>query len=283
MYVANSKIELIDYIETAKQLNNSLKINFVPTMGALHKGHLQLIKQAKETNNLTIVSIFVNPLQFNDLKDFQTYPQTLTEDLILCQSYGVDLVFCPKSEDVYNNPLDQSFLIEPPTYLTNTLCGLQRLNHFTGVATVVLKLFNIVKPNIVFMGLKDYQQYLIIQNLCKDLFLDIEIIGVETVREEDGLALSSRNKLLSEENRKLAPILYRTLIEMKTALLNGGDVDFMLKQNEANLKTKIDLEYLTIVSAGRLIPLTQLIKPALIAIAAKFGNVRLIDNVLVSN
>lgn len=176
-------------------------IGFVPTMGALHDGHLSLIRKSKEENDVTVVSIFVNFTQFNDKNDFNKYPNTLTEDLTKLRSLNVDYLFNPSFETLY--PDKYSFKIVEDN-LSNKLCGEHRPGHFNGVLTIVNKLFNIIKPTNAYFGEKDYQQYLLIKNMVEALFLDINVIASATVRENDGLAMSSRNTLLSKEDRILA-------------------------------------------------------------------------------
>ncbi len=276
MEITKNRRDLSKYLAQIKD-----KIGFVPTMGALHAGHIKLIKSAKDIGCFTAVSIFVNPLQFNDPNDFKTYPQNLDTDLDICRQNGVDLVFCPGLNDIYEYNLDNTFKIEPPLNLTSVLCGLGRPGHFTGVATIVLKLFNLVKPNKVFMGLKDYQQYLIIKRMCQDLFYDIEVIGIDTVREESGLALSSRNKLLKPDDLKKAPILYKTLVEIKNELLTDKNIGNIIRIKRDDLSQfGINVEYLTALNANDLSEVNSFSVPTLLAIAAKFDKIRLIDNII---
>lgn len=190
-------------------------IGFVPTMGALHEGHLSLIKKAKEECDAVIVSIFVNPLQFNDKEDFKNYPKTLAQDLELLKRMEATAVWTPETRDLYPQGMEMKIVEES---LSKKLCGASRPGHFDGVLTVVMKLFQLVKPTKAFFGEKDFQQLLLIQKMVKEFFLDIEIVPGFTVREPSGLALSSRNLRLTEEERKRAPLFYKALKESKDAV-----------------------------------------------------------------
>lgn len=189
-------------------------IGFVPTMGALHEGHLSLIQKAKEACDVVIVSIFVNPLQFNDKDDFKNYPKTLDRDLELLKKIEATAVWLPRTKDLYPQGMEMKITEEN---LSKELCGASRPGHFDGVLTVVMKLLQLVKPTKAFFGEKDYQQLLLIQKMVKEFFLDIEIVPVPTAREASGLALSSRNLRLTEEEKKRAPAFYRTLKGSKSA------------------------------------------------------------------
>lgn len=276
---------LLAFRNNNPKINQStLSLGFVPTMGALHEGHKALIMKARLLCKAVVVSIFVNPLQFNDKSDFAAYPKTYAEDISLCESLGVDYVFCPNPSEIYDQGLNDSFIIEPPLSLTNTLCGLYRPGHFAGMATVVLKLFNLIKPNCAFFGYKDYQQFVVIEHMVKQLFLPITIYGVDTVREVDGLALSSRNRLLAPDQRRLAPIIYETLVSIKNRLKDDIDLLDLLKQTSQKIACipDVTLEYLTVVNPKTLRTLDKIELPMLIAIAARFQNIRLIDNIIVS-
>lgn len=254
-------------------------LGFVPTMGALHEGHLKLIQQSVAQNSFTVVSIFVNPIQFNQKSDFENYPITWEEDLQSCEAAGVDVLFCPISESMY-----------PPHFssycdvvgLSDHLCGATRPGHFKGVCTVVLKLLNIIRPNQVYFGKKDYQQATILKRLVEDFNLKIDFHVVETEREKDGLALSSRNRRLTPENRKKAPILYTSLQLARETFLNGEKnaqilIEAVRKSIQSSSPTKID--YIEIVDQILLQPLPQIQQPALLAVAVFFGEIRLIDNI----
>lgn len=192
-------------------------IGFVPTMGALHKAHIELIRRARKDNDVVVVSIFVNPLQFGPKEDYKKYPRPIRKDLRICRDEKVDYVFYPTVEEMY--PEGGSLTVVEVTKLQDILCGKYRPGHFRGVATVVSKLFNIVKPHRAYFGEKDYQQLKIIQRMVKDLNFDIEIIPVETIREDDGLACSSRNLYLSEKERSVASALYKSLLYCKNLIL----------------------------------------------------------------
>ena len=213
-------VHTIDEVKNTVKEWKNLKVGLVPTMGALHEGHLSLIKKAKETCDKVVVSVFVNPIQFGPSEDFDKYPRTLDKDMELCNSVGVDLVFAPTPKEMYGegNRLSNDTLtyVCPPFFYVNKLCGKTRVGHFDGVCTVVLKLFNIVQPNYGFFGQKDAQQVIIIKKMVKDLNVPIEIIQCPIVREESGLALSSRNKYLSEEGKKDALVLSQILRNIKT-------------------------------------------------------------------
>jgi len=206
------------------------KISFVPTMGFLHEAHLSLVRKAKELGDKTVVSIFVNPLQFGPKEDFKEYPRDLERDLAFLEKEEVDVVFVPKTEEMY--PSDFQTYVEV-TKLTTGLCGAFRPGHFKGVTTVVLKLFNIINPDIAIFGEKDYQQLQVIRQMVKDLNLDIEIIAHPTVREKDGLAMSSRNIYLSSEERESASTLYKALL-LAQELIKDGERD------SQNLKKKLE-------------------------------------------
>ena len=230
-------MEVIDSIERWQEIRNTLSsvdLGLVPTMGALHQGHLSLLSHALRANTSAVVSIFVNPAQFNDPDDLSRYPRNLDKDLELLRTEGTHYVFIPRAEEVYH---DNYRYRVTETELTSQLCGKDRPGHFEGVLTVVLKLFNIIRPQRAYFGEKDYQQLLLIQGMTKSLFLPIEIISVPTVREKDGLAMSSRNLLLSAEERILAgrfPVILRestTALEAKNRLLaNGIKVDYVEEQ-----------------------------------------------------
>jgi pantoate--beta-alanine ligase len=192
---------------------------FVPTMGNLHAGHIELITIAKPRAKCTVVSVFVNRLQFGPKEDFERYPRTLESDFAQCRAAGVDVVFVPDEREIYPEP--QTFVVEPSD-LQHILEGAARPKHFSGVATVVLKLFNMVRPHSAIFGKKDYQQYIVLRDMVRQFALPIEIIPAETVRAEDGLALSSRNQYLDPDARREAPRLYRTLISMRNQLLQGS-------------------------------------------------------------
>lgn len=255
------------------------RIGFVPTMGALHAGHGRLIEQARRECDLVVVSIFVNPLQFDRADDLTRYPRTEEDDLALCRSLGADVAFVPGVSDVY--PAGQLCTVEIAE-LTDTLCGRNRPGHFRGVATVVLKLFNMVGPDAAYFGEKDAQQLAIVRRMVTDFNLPLEILGVATVREDDGLALSSRNRQLDACGRALAPSLYAALRTIQ-ALVETGRSDTTGILHEAGARIPSDqgvrLEYLEIVDPDRMQPVAQVTAPVVAAGALWVGGTRLIDNV----
>lgn len=258
-----------------------LTIAFVPTMGYLHEGHLSLVRLARSMADRVVVSIFVNPLQFGPSEDYQIYPRDPEKDLALLEKEGVDIVFMPDAEEMY--PEGYQTYVEV-TELTKGLCGAFRPGHFKGVTTVVLKLFNIVKPHKAIFGEKDYQQLKVIQQMVKDLNLEIEIISHPTVREEDGLAMSSRNTYLSEEERRSALSLYQSL-KLAERLILGGErnVDRIkeLIQDYIEKFPHTQVQYIEIVDPETLKPVHEIKKDVLIALAVFLGKTRLIDNKIV--
>ncbi|WP_243032523.1 pantoate--beta-alanine ligase [Vibrio cincinnatiensis] len=255
------------------------QVAFVPTMGNLHEGHLTLVRKARELADIVVVSIFVNPMQFDRADDLNNYPRTLDEDLSKLNSEGVDLVFTPTSDVMYPHGLDKQTFVEVPG-LSHMLEGASRPGHFRGVATIVSKLFNIVQPNIACFGEKDFQQLAVIRQMVNDLCLDIEIVGVPTVREMDGLAMSSRNNLLTIDERQRAPVLARTMRWMSSAIRGGRDDYPSIIEDAIDQLRAADLEpdNIFIRDAHTLQPITSDSKQAVILIAAHLGKVRLIDN-----
>ncbi len=257
------------------------KIGFVPTMGALHKGHLALIQKAREDCDFVVVSIFVNPTQFGAGEDFERYPRDLSKDLRLCEEEGVDVVFAPSVQDMY--PEDFSTWVEVKGRLTETLEGSFRPGHFRGVTTVVAKLFNIVSPDVSYFGRKDYQQALIVKKMVRELNIATQIVLLPTVREEDGLASSSRNKYLSDEERKKARVLYRSLLRAKTEIEDGEDNPSRIISSMEDLireEGPLRIDYIAIVDPDTLEPVERIEGKVLIAIAAQVGKTRLIDNII---
>lgn len=256
------------------------RIAFVPTMGYFHEGHLSLMREGKRRGDVLVVSIFVNPIQFGPSEDYSRYPRDLERDLRLAEEVGVDVAFCPEVEDMYP-PGFQTFV--EVTELQKPLCGQYRPGHFRGVATVVLKLFNIVKPHVAIFGLKDYQQYLVIRRMVQDLNLDLEVVGMPTVREPDGLASSSRNAYLTPEEREKATVLFRALMAAKEAFEEGKrDADEILEAARSVLagEPAVRVQYLELRDPETLEPLKGEVRRGLLAVAAYLGNTRLIDNCL---
>lgn len=257
------------------------RIGFVPTMGALHAGHLSLIDAAIKACDFIVVSIFVNPTQFGPSEDLAEYPRPLERDLTLCQRRGVDLVFTPSPEQMYGA---ENLTWVTVSDLTEPLCGHSRPGHFRGVATVCTKLFNIVQPDLAFFGQKDAQQALVIRRMVADLNLPLRIVVCPTVRETDGLALSSRNRYLKPAERREAPSLYRALAICREQILAGQRDRLILEQTlqqELGKSALVEVEYAAILDENTLKPRTPLYGRVLIAVAARVGKVRLIDNIAV--
>ncbi len=268
------------------------EVGLVPTMGALHDGHLSLIERARRDNALVIVSIFVNPLQFGPTEDFQHYPRQLEEDQQLCEQLGIDAIFSPTAVELYGNRLSMSDTgaelthVVPPATMTSVLCGRSRPNHFQGVATVVTKLLNLVQPERAYFGQKDAQQLAIIRRLVADLNLPVTIVACPIVREESGLAYSSRNQYLTQEQKAQAPRLYSALQQAQRVFQSGERDRVSLisaAKSELTLASDVQVEYVELVHPTTLTPLDQIDDNGLLAIAARFGSTRLIDNVLLQH
>jgi len=255
-------------------------IHFVPTMGYFHEGHLSLMRRARDDGGAVIVSIFVNPLQFGPSEDLERYPRDFERDCQMAQSVGVDAIFAPETDEMY--PAGYQTVVRVQA-LSQPLCGWSRPGHFEGVATVVLKLFNIITPDRAYFGMKDYQQLRVIQQMVRDLNLPIEIVPCPIVREADGLAMSSRNVYLSPDDRTAATVVYRSL-QWAQAQHAAGErnahvlCDGIYRQIAAEPLARID--YVEIVDAETLQPIERIERPALVAIAVFFGKARLIDNCL---
>ena len=277
-------------VHTIKELREKraewkgLKVGLVPTMGALHEGHLSLIKKAKETCDKVVVSVFVNPIQFGPSEDFDKYPRTLDKDMELCNSVGVDAVFAPTPAEMYGGGRklsnDTLTYVCPPFFYVNKLCGKTRTGHFDGVCTVVLKLFNIVQPDCAFFAQKDAQQVIIIKKMVNDLNVPIEIIQCPIVREKSGLALSSRNKYLSEQGKKDALVLSSILNNIKNCYKKGiTDVSALKETAYSFLTDKHDMEYLEILDKNTLEEQVNANDDSIALIACRVEGVRLIDNI----
>jgi pantoate--beta-alanine ligase len=280
----------MNIINNVRQLRSWTSINrgtrcvFVPTMGALHEGHAALIRAARELAGQAgnvIVSIFVNPTQFGPGEDFSKYPRTLIEDLGICRDNGADAIFAPKAEDLYL--ADRSIQLFE-TSLSKTLCGASRPGHFDGVCTIVAKLLNLVQPDDAVFGKKDYQQLAIIRRLVRDLDFNVVIHGIETVREADGLAMSSRNRYLTEAERAQAPALRAALMKAREAYVKGGERDGKALQRLVVDQIAAEapagrVDYVEVVDAATLQTPTETTELVLIAVAVFFGSARLIDNI----
>lgn len=258
-----------------------LSVGFVPTMGYLHEGHKSLMDAARKGNDKVVVSIFVNPMQFGPTEDLATYPRDLDHDAALCESAGVDLIFHPEAEEMYEKDFC-SFV--DMIGLTEGLCGKTRPIHFRGVCTVVNKLFNIVTPDHAYFGQKDGQQLAVIKRMVRDLNMDIEIVGCPIVREEDGLAKSSRNTYLSPEERKAALILSKTVALGKELAKTEKDANKVVEAMKKNIETEplAKIDYVEAVDALSMVPVEKLEGTCMLAMAVYIGKTRLIDNTLIN-
>ena len=269
----------------AEWKKEGLKIGLVPTMGALHSGHASLIKKAVETCDKVVVSVFVNPIQFCPGEDYEKYPRTLEEDTKLAEKIGAAMVFAPTPDEMYGKGQrlsnDTLAYVVPPFFYVDKLCGKSRVGHFDGVCTVVAKLFNITQPDYAFFGQKDAQQLIIIKKFVKDLNFPIEIVSCPIVREESGLALSSRNKYLSEEGKKDALVLSKILMNIKNCYDKGiTDINALKETAFSFLTEKHDMEYLEFVDKETLEDKTKADNNTLVLIACRVEDVRLIDNII---
>jgi len=270
--------DLRQILKTARSQSKSIAL--VPTMGNLHEGHLQLIRQARDRYDFIVCSIFVNPLQFGEGEDLAAYPRTLEADRESLRSENCDCLFLPNVKEIYGDGLEQQTSINVPG-LTENFCGISRPGHFEGVATVVSKLFNIVHPDAAFFGLKDYQQFLVIRKLTHDLAFDIAIHGIETHREKSGLAMSSRNSYLSQQHRKQAANLYRCL-QSCAEQIQQGNAEFQQLEEAAKQELKqasLEPDYFQICDASTLQPPSTDTQHIAILGAVFVGKSRLIDNI----
>ena len=275
-------IETIETLrEELKPIINKETIGLVPTMGYLHQGHISLIKKARSENDIVVLSIFVNPTQFSPNEDLETYPRDLDKDIKAAYDNGVDYIFTPSAEEMYGK--DYSTYVNIEGDITKKLCGKTRPSHFKGVTTIISKLFNIVQPNNAYFGLKDAQQFSVIKKLVKDLNFDVNIVPCPIVRDEDGLALSSRNIYLNDAERKQALVLSQSLNDAKTMYLNGNNNPSELKNyiiNKINSKDLASIDYVEIVDLETLEDVDKIDRQSLVALAVKFGNTRLLDNII---
>ena len=283
MILCQNVAELKNLVANFKQDGKS--IGLVPTMGALHEGHASLIKAAHAENNITIVSVFVNPTQFGPNEDYAAYPRTLEKDCTVAENAGADVVFAPKKEDLYPNK-DMTW-VEVTGDITKVLCGRTRPIHFRGVTTVITKLFNLTMPDRAYFGLKDAQQTQVLQRMVDDLFFNVNLRIMPIVREADGLAKSSRNVYLSPEERKAALILSKSLKHAQDLFLQGernsakivDAVTQMIKSEPLS-----DIDYVEMYKLPGLLPVDEVISgKVLLALAVKFGTTRLIDNVILED
>lgn len=276
-------------IKTISELKKEIKklkggkdinIGFVPTMGFLHKGHISLIEKARKENDLVVVSVFVNPIQFAQGEDLETYPKDIKKDYKNSIKAGADIVFNPEVEEIYGK--DDSTFVLVEGEITKKLCAKSRPTHFRGVTTVVAKFFNIIKPTNAYFGQKDAQQVAVIEKMVRDLNFDINIISCELIREKDGLAMSSRNVYLSDEERKQALVLSESLLKTRDMFLNGERDSSKLKEfiiSNINKKELSEIDYVEILDSKTLREIDFIDRKTLVALAVKFGNTRLIDNI----
>ncbi len=257
-------------------------IGLVPTMGYLHSGHISLIERAKKDCDTVVVSIYVNPTQFGPEEDYKRYPRDLERDKKLAKAAGADVLFTPSNKEIYPDGYSTYVRVEK---LSEKLCGVSRPTHFRGVTTVVAKLFNIIKPDKSYFGWKDAQQLIIIKKMVEDLNLNVKVVGLPTLREKDGLAISSRNKYLSKEEREIAPILYQALQKAKKIVSSGErNVEKVLRELKKIIEEKkIKIDYLKAVNLSDFADVKRIEKNTLIAVAAWVGQTRLIDNMLIRN
>lgn len=278
-------LKVIEDISEMHNLASQLRqegrtIGFVPTMGALHQGHLSLMYHAKKVCDVVIVSIFVNPAQFGPKEDLDKYPHDIEGDTEKTRSAAIDILFTPSPSEIYPDGFRTYVSVEG---LSNRLCGNSRPGHFRGVATVVLKLLNIVKPHKSFFGQKDYQQTVIIKRMVKDLNVESDIVVLPTVREADGLAMSSRNQYLNSVERQAAAVIYRSLCQAYRLFEDGVSSTDYLRETICRIikdETAVQTEYVSVVHPETLEEETVAVKGSVIAIAARTGNTRLIDNII---
>ncbi|MEP9411046.1 MAG: pantoate--beta-alanine ligase [Candidatus Brocadia sp.] len=279
MHVITSIRDIQQHISKLKK--NHATIGFVPTMGALHEGHLSLIRQAKRENAMVVVSIFVNPLQFGKNEDFNHYPRMFDDDCKLLAHEGVDIVFHPDTAEMYPEGFCTSVI---PGHLENTLCGKSRPGHFRGVAVIVLKLFNLIKPDIAYFGQKDFQQTVIIKRVVSDLNVDVTIKVLPTIRDRDGLALSSRNTYLSETEKKDALCLYKALTKAQSMVSAGiQDAESIVQEMEKIIHTakSATIDYISLVNPETLEDVSKVRSGDVAALAVRIGKTRLIDNMII--
>ncbi len=269
--------------DTSKgHLLHGRSIGFVPTMGALHEGHLSIIKRSKDENDITVVSIFINPLQFGPSEDFQQYPRDTDGDIAKLRKAEADVLFMPDASSIYHEGFSTHINVG---MISEKLCGAFRPGHFSGVATIVAKLFNIMKPTRAYFGQKDFQQAAIIRKMAKDLDMPADIIVSPTIREHDGLAMSSRNLYLNEEERKAAGVIYGCLIQtsemIKSGIINKEKIQGFMKEKLSAEPLVREIQYASMYDPETLDEVENAGKQALLAVSVKVGGTRLIDNMLV--
>ena len=281
MEIINRRARMASLARKLRRENKT--IGFVPTMGALHEGHLRLVEEARQMCDIVIVSIFINPAQFNDPKDLNKYPRDLTNDAALLTEYQVDYIFAPETQEIYGENFSTFVYVEN---LTENLEGASRPGHFRGVATVVTILFNTIRPDFAFFGQKDAQQVAVIKRLTRDLGFDTEIVVVKTVREESGLAMSSRNAHLSSDERQRASIIFQALRKAKLAAKEGERNAQRLAEivrEKIETESLAQIDYVAVVDNETLEPVEKIgVDAVLIAVAVRFGTTRLIDNTVIT-
>ena len=263
--------------EHLSTIEEKLVVGFAPTMGSLHEGHLSLIRESKKRCDIVVCSIFVNPTQFAENEDFEAYPKTLSEDKKLLEAIKVDSMFVPLDNEVYPEGSSQDYNVGE---MGKILCGISRPIHFNGVAQVVARLFDIVKPDYAVFGEKDYQQLLIIKSLVERQDITTTVVSVPTAREPDGLATSTRNSYLRPEDRAKAPLFYQQLVDTKAAIQSGADISSATEQAAVALNAVFDVEYVEALNANNLTQITTSSSEIIIISAVRLGETRLIDNIV---
>jgi len=266
---------LKEYLNSCREDNRNVAL--VPTMGGLHEGHLKLIEKAKECSDTIVVSIFVNPTQFAENEDFEAYPKNLSADKKILEEIEVEVMFVPLENQIYPDGSSQDYDVGR---MGKILCGISRPIHFNGVAQVVSRLFDIVKPNFAVFGEKDYQQLLIIKSLVERQDIKTTIVSVPTVRESDGLAMSTRNNYLSSQDRDHAALFYKQLVTAKAAIQSGIEISSAIEQVADALSTIFEVEYIEVLNANNLTQITTSSSEIIIISAVKLGETRLIDNIV---
>jgi len=275
MHIFEQIDPLEEYLNSCREVRQSIAL--VPTMGGLHEGHLKLIEKAKECSDMVVVSVFVNPTQFAENEDFEAYPKTLSEDKKLLEAIKVDAMFVPLDNQIYPDGSSQDYDVGE---MGKILCGISRPILFKGGAQVVARLFDIVKPDYAVFGEKDYQQLLIINSLIERQAIKTTIVSVPTVRESDGLAMSTRNNYLNSENRANAPLFYQQLVATKAAIQSGADISSATEQAVDALGAVFDVEYVEVLNANNLTEITTSSSEIIIISAVRLGETRLIDNIV---
>ena len=278
MEVIKKLSEMQTRVSSIKEKNET--IGFVPTMGTLHEGHISLMRNARAGNNKLIVSIFVNPTQFDSRDDFKSYPRRLDKDIEVAESVNVDIFFAPNAKELYE---EESCTYVLQTKLTEPLCGKLRPGHFKGVTTIMTKLFNIIKPDRAYLGQKDYQQNIVIKRLVRDLNMTIDIKILPTVRDKDGLAFSSRNKHLNPQERSNALCIYNSLLKAKTMYSSSiKDANKIIEEMTSIIKSEkhTEIDYVSIVNHNTLEDVSRINGKAVAAVAVRVGDTRLIDNII---